>query len=177
MDGGSKGTYVSLRIPLQEEIGGDVSLVQFDSIWAYAADITNDVIVGFPFLHRGNLAVDCSSLSLRCAPTSQSTTCHSIGPGAWGGKPVVARVREVEVRTGHPHRRTPKDDTYVVCERHVTQLDGKTGEDGKCPTILLCIQGVAGTPKALQRRQVQLVFVLPLRVTLLRLLVLYPVSR
>ena len=53
--------------------------MQFDDFWAYAADITNDVILGFPFLRRGSLSVDCSTLTLRSALTNTPTTCHSFG--------------------------------------------------------------------------------------------------
>ena len=45
MGGGSQGSFVSLRMPIRDTMSGDVTYVQFEDVWAYAADITNDVIL------------------------------------------------------------------------------------------------------------------------------------
>ena len=60
MQGGKTGSYISLRIPVLDDISGDQISAQFGNLfWAYAADITHEVIIGFPFLSQGNLLVDC----------------------------------------------------------------------------------------------------------------------
>ena len=98
MEGGSLGSFVSLRMPIRDTMSGDVTYVQFDDVWAYAADITNDVILGFPFLCRGSLSVDCSTLTLRSALTNTPTTCHSLGRCSQHGEahtPIDSGPREV----------------------------------------------------------------------------------
>ena len=76
MDGGRQGSFFPLRMPIRDNMSGDVTYVQFGEVWAHAGDSTNDFIVGVSLLCGGSLSVRCSTLTLRGALTNTPTTCH-----------------------------------------------------------------------------------------------------
>ena len=79
MMGGSQGSFISIRIPIRDDFSDEVTYLQFDDLWVYSANITSEVIVGFPFLRKRNLSVDCGSVCLRSTPSNGGEAVRGSG--------------------------------------------------------------------------------------------------
>ena len=73
MSGGNKGCIMWITIPVTNLDGTTTSDFHCEPFWGYEAAVEScDLVMGYPFLKKFRLVVDCPSDSLRRAPTSTS---------------------------------------------------------------------------------------------------------
>ena len=118
--GGDRGCLMNLEIPIYVGSGsGSADTLQVQNVWAYEANIHgSDMILGYIFLKRFNLIVDCSTDKLRVLPrTWKSSRTSTLTPTPKNSTP-TSRI-DNERKQGRLENDTPS--------QHITptKVDGE----------------------------------------------------